>query len=225
MKGVRGMATARWGVGVMTVGLFIWSCTLPASAQTGDKISPTYKSRQEDVDGVLRYRPRMEGVDYSKPTPEEQKACTMKLIMGERPNSTGWLLLDLQGRPLRRFMDTTGEKRADGRTHTDIWTYYKDGVEVYREIDTNYNDKPDQFRWFNAGGSKWGIDANEDGKIESWRTISAEEAAQEAFAAVATRDLNRLKALLITDAEAVSLKLPEAQLAKIRDNLARAQTR
>src|SRR5262249_30319435 len=128
-------------------------------------------------------------------------------------------------RPLRRFMDTTGEKRADGRTHTDIWSYYKDGVEVYREIDTNYNDKPDQYRWFNTGGSKWGIDANEDGKIDSWRTISAEEAAQEAFAAVANRDLARLKALFISDAELTGLKLPDAHLAKIRDNLAKSQSR
>src|SRR5438045_5281667 len=101
------MANTRWGAGGLTAGLLVWGCTLPASAQTGDKLSPTYKSRPEDIDAVLRYRPRQEGVDYSRPTPEEQKACTMKLIVGERPNSTGWLLLDPQGRPLRRFMDTT----------------------------------------------------------------------------------------------------------------------
>jgi peroxiredoxin len=47
--------------------------------------------------------------------------------------------------------------------------------------------------------------------------ISSEEAAQEAYLAVIKSDLNRLKALYITEAEMQSLKLPEAQVARIRD--------
>ena len=49
----------------------------------------------------------------------------------------------------------------------DQWCYYNDGVEVYRDIDTNFNKKADQFRWLNTAGSRWGIDANEDEKIDS----------------------------------------------------------
>jgi thiol-disulfide isomerase/thioredoxin len=212
------MAKARWSAGLVTAGLLALGLCVPAPAQTGDKFSPTYKSRPEDIAGVLGYRPRQPGIDYSQPTAEEQKSCTMKLILGDRPNSTGWLMLDPQGRPLRRFFDSNGDGKID------VLSYYKDGVEVYREMDTKFNDKvpPDQYRWFNTGGSKWGVDLNQDGKIDTWRMISAEEAAQEAFLAITTRDFNRLKALFITDGEVAALKLPEAQATRIREAQARA---
>jgi thiol-disulfide isomerase/thioredoxin len=212
------MAKARWSLGLVTAGLLALGLLVPASAQTGDKFSPTYKQKQADVDGVLGYRPRQAGVDYSRPTAEEQKSLTLKVIMGDRPNSTGWLLLDPQGRPLRRFLDSNGDGDID------IWSYYKDGVEVYRDIASTYKkEKPDQFRWYNTGGSKWGVDGVGDGKISAWRMISAEEAAQEAFAAVVTRDFARLRALFITESEmATALKLPEAQVARIRDAQAKA---
>lgn len=213
------MAKAPWIAGLAAAGLLVVGMTIPASAQTGDKFSPTYKSRPEDVDAVLKYRPRQEGVDYSRPSAEEQKACTMKLILGERPNSTGWLLLDPQGRPLRRFFDSNGDQKVDQ------WSYFKDGVEVFREVDSNFNEKADQYRWLNSGGTKWGVDANEDGKIDSWRMISAEEAAQEAFLAMISKDANRLKMVMISDAEITALKLPDAQAARIRDNQAKLQAR
>jgi thiol-disulfide isomerase/thioredoxin len=218
------MVKARMAAALVTAGLTVLGTLVPASAQTGDKFSPTYKSRPEDVDAVLnQFRPRQDGVDYGKPSPEEQKACTMKLIVGEKPNTNGWLLLDPQGRPLRRFF--SNHKGSDGKNRIDVWSYYKDGVEVYREVDTDYNDKPDYYRWFNAGGSKWGVDMDQDGKIDGWRMISAEEAAQEVYLAVVTRDVARLKALLITDAELAALKLPDAYTARIRTNLAKFDAR
>ncbi len=220
------MARARWAVKLAACGLLVMAFVVPASAQTSDKFSPDYKSNPQDIAAVLQYKPRQEGIDYSIPTPEEQKACTMKLIIGDRPNSSGWLLFDPQGRPLRRFMDNTGEKRApDGRTHTDTWSYFKDGVEVYREIDTNANDKPDQFRWLNTAGTKWGIDSREVGKIDKWKVISSEEAAQEAFYAVVTKDIARFKALFISEDEIRALKLPEADASRIRDGVAKAEAK
>ena len=70
---------------------------------------------------------------------------------------------------LRRFVDTNDDNVVDQ------WSYYKDGLEVYRDIDSTFNGKADQYRWFNTGGSRWAIDANEDGVIDSWKSISAEE--------------------------------------------------
>lgn len=211
------MAKAQWSAGLLTAGLLALGCWTSASAQTGDKFSPSYKSRQEDITAVLGYRPRQEGVDYSRPGAEEQKSCTMKLIVGEKTNSTGWLLLDAQGHPLRRFFDSNGDQKID------VWSYYKDGIEVYRETASTFKaEKPDQFRWFNSNGGKFGIDMNEDLKIDTWRMISAEEVAQEAFAAVVTRDYNRLRALFITESELAALKLPEAQVARIREAQSRS---
>ena len=220
------MAVAPWGVKLVTGGLLVMAFVVPASAQTGDKFSPDYKSSPQDIAAVLGYKPRQEGIDYSIPTPDEQRGCTMKLIVGDRPKSSGWLLLDAQGRPLRRFMDNTGEIRpGENRGHTDTWSYFKDGVEIYREIDTNANDKPDQFRWLNGAGTKWGVDSREVGKIDKWRTISSEEAAQEAFYAVVTKDFVRFKALLISEEEIRGLKLPETDAAHIRDSVAKAESK
>ena len=61
-----------------------------------------------------------------------------------------------QGEILRRFADTNSDNIVDQ------WCYYLDGLEVYRDIDSNFNEKADQYRWFHTAGSRWGIDKNED---------------------------------------------------------------
>ena len=78
--------------------------------------------------------------------------------------------------------------------------YFRDGVEVYREIDSTYSGKPDQFRWLNTGGMKWGIADPSDGKIKTWKAISPEEVSQEIVAALVKQDYSRVQALMITDA-------------------------
>src|SRR5207302_6570743 len=114
---------------------------------------------------LLSVRPHQEGVPYSTPSLPEQSSCTRDLEKGK--HSSGWRVRDAQGRTLRLFVDTNG----DG--HVDVWSYYQDGVEVYREIDATFHGKPDQFRWLNTGGMKWGIDVNGDFKIDAWKIISA----------------------------------------------------
>ena len=49
----------------------------------------------------------------------------------------------------------------------------------YRDIDADFDNKADQYRWFNTGGTRWGIDKNEDGRIDFWQVISAPEVAEE----------------------------------------------
>jgi tetratricopeptide (TPR) repeat protein len=159
---------------------------------------------------ILSYKPHQEGVVYTIPTPQQQAGLKLELVTGSQPGSNGWLLVDAQGQPLRRFFDTDGDKQID------VWSYYLDGVEVYREIDSNHNKKPDQYRWLNSAGTKWGIDSKEDGKIDSWKVISAEEVSQEILQAVITKDFARFQALWITDAEMKSLELPAAEIARIQ---------
>lgn len=168
------------------------------------------------VPQMLTFKPRQQEVVLSTPTPDEYAACEVKLISG-RPGTSGWLLVDAQKRPMRRFFDSNGDKKIDQ------WSYFKDGAEVYREIDTNANDRPDQYRWLNAGGMKWGVDTDEDGKIDAWRMISAEEVGQEAFQALATRDFARLQALFLSEAEMKALKLPEDKIARLLSQQKQAQ--
>ena len=104
----------------------------------------------------------------------------------DRQTRAGWSAIR-RAQILRRFLDTNGDNDVDQ------WCYYKDGVEVYRDIDTNFNHKADQCRWLNTAGSRWGIDANEDKKIDYWKTISAEEVTAELVAAMRDRDRARFE--------------------------------
>jgi hypothetical protein len=174
---------------------------------------------------MLSIKPRQEGVLYTTPTAEEQAGCTVELVKGQGKGS-GWLLKDKAGNPLRRFFDSNDDNRID------VWSYYKDGVEVYREVDTTFTGKPDQYRWLNSGGSRWGVDETKDGRIKSWKVISPEEVSQEILQALVKRDLARLQALMITPAEVQTLGLPadmtrsideaeKAAPAKFQDTLAK----
>jgi peroxiredoxin len=200
------MSKARKASGLLAGCLLLWGAAGPALAQPS-------------VEQMLSYKPRQEGVACSTPTKEEQANCKVTLEKSTRPGASGWVLLDGQGRKLRRFFDSNGDKVID------IWSYYKDGVEVYRELSSRFDDHADQFRWLNAGGMKWGVDLNKDGRIDAWRMISAEEVAHEVFLATVARDFNRLKVLLITEPELASLKLPTAKVDAIRKQLAGAQAK
>jgi hypothetical protein len=167
---------------------------------------------------MLEFQPHQQGIVCSTPSAQEQPNCKVELIQGSKPGSTGWLLRDPQGRPLRQFFDTNGDRRVD------VLSFYLDGVEVYREIDSQFSGRVDQFRWFNSAGMRWGTSSDTEGKyrITFWKIISAEEASQEALQAVVTHDLERLKALWISEDELKSLGLPESEQARIRNILRQA---
>lgn len=181
-------------------------------AQTGVAATPQQ---------LLGYKPS-QSAEVSTPAATEIAACTVDLEEGEVQKSgrkaTAWVLKDGQGRVLRKLHDSQGLGKVD------IIAYYRDGEEAYRDIDSNVNGKMDQFRWLGPNGSKWGIDDNEDGKIDRWSAISAEEASQEILAAVIAKDVKKLDALMISDAELTALGLPAAEQARIKAKLAAAAT-
>ncbi len=139
---------------------------------------------------AMSFRPAQKGIDYEIPKKEEISKCVVKV---EKTKSTsGWIVYGPSGQILRRFIDT------DGDNVVDQWRYFQMGIEVYRDIDSNNNNNVDQSRWLNTGGSRWGVDTNEDGKIDYWKIISAEEVSKEVVSAMANKDEWKLKALLIT---------------------------
>jgi thiol-disulfide isomerase/thioredoxin len=198
---------ARWRRARLVVGCILLACVAPLAAD------PTPQQ-------LLTYRPRQEGVPYSTPAPDQVAACKVELVRGQRKGS-GWLLKDPSGQPLRLLFDSND----DGAVH--VWSYYKDGIEVYREIDTTFKKPslPDQYRWINAGGTKWGIDENHTGRITTWKAISAEEASQELLQALITRDAARFQALLLTETEIKALELPADQAARLREAVKGAPAR
>jgi Thioredoxin-like len=161
------------------------------------------------VQQMLQFKPRQDGIAITTPDADKLDACKVELIKGARKGS-GWILKDAQGNILRNFFDTNGDDKID------MWSYYKDGKEVYREVDSTFTGKPDQYRWINDGGSKWGIDETKSGKITAWKVISPEEVSQEIVAALIGKDYSRLQVLMITEAEMKALELPASEIERIR---------
>lgn len=149
------------------------------------------------------YAPTQKGVDYDTPTTAEELAkCTVTLDKGS------WVVTSPANQVLRRFTDSNGDGAPD------MYRYYHLGLEVYRDIDTNgdpktkKNTRPDQFRWMNWGGTRWGIDENEDGKIDSWKVLSAQEAARVAVEALINGDLYALNSVMVNERDIQTLRLP-----------------
>jgi hypothetical protein len=206
------MLRARVSAGLLSGCLLLWG----AAEATAQAVAPP----KPDI--FLKYRPKQEGVPYSTPDPKEVDACKVEADKGKGGKGAGWLLRDPQGRPLRRFFDSQYDGKS--RTGIDIYSYYQDGVETYREVYVNTAAEPDQthYRWLNQGGSKWGVDFNKDGKIDTWKVISPEEVSQEVVQALIKNDFARLQALMISDAELKSLDLPADLARRARDGRAGA---
>ncbi|QDS86596.1 Thiol-disulfide oxidoreductase ResA [Rosistilla ulvae] len=145
--------------------------------------------------------PVQKDVDYSRVKADEIADCRVQST--KEPGWAGWYVLSPAGDKLRRFADTNNDKQID------LWCYYLGGVEVYRDIDSDFNGKADQYRWLGTAGSRWGIDADEDGSVDSWKAISAEEATQELVRAIAAKDSQRFERLLLSSAELSQLELPK----------------
>lgn len=196
------MAKARMSAGLVASGVVaLLSITATAGA------APT-------VAQMLGFRPKQEGVAMTTPGAAELDKCKVELVKAGK--GSGWLLKDEKGEMLRRYMDTNGDNKID------VWSYYSHGQEIYREIDSNYNDKVDQYRWFTTAGTRWGIDPTEDGKVKTWKTISPEEIGQEVLQAILKRDYARFQALLISEADIKALELPAAEANRVRQSVAKA---
>ncbi|MGD9636872.1 MAG: thioredoxin, partial [Pirellulales bacterium] len=145
---------------------------------------------------ALGLTPIQPNVSFARPTKEETEASTIRAE--KQGNATAWVVRNGRGETLRRFADTNGDNVVD------LWCYYNDGLESYRDIDSDFNGKADQYRWFQTSGTRWGIDKNEDGKIDSWKVISAPEVAEELVFALKNKDRARFELLLIAPAELAS---------------------
>ncbi len=105
---------------------------------------------------VLQVTPSQEGVDYDRPKPEDVPRC--KISVKNIDGHVGWIVESPEGILLRKFLDTNGDNVVDQ------WSFYKDGVEVYRDIATKPAGKKDEFRWLNTAGTRWGVDTAGNGQ-------------------------------------------------------------
>ncbi len=153
---------------------------------------------------ALGLTPIQRDVEFDTPSKADAEKCIIKAEKNGKVS--GWVVYDPAGQPLRKFLDTNGDNKVD------LWCYYKNGVEVYRDVDSDYNGKADQYRWLGTEGVRWGLDRSESGRIDSWKIISPEEVTAEVVAALRDRDTQRFTRLLLTADELKSLGLgPDTQ--------------
>lgn len=183
-------------------GLLATFCVYGLMAAGGRAATPT-------AEQALGFKPIQRDVDYTLPSKQQLPKCTIRAEKEGR--STAWVVRDPAGEMLRRFADTNADNVVD------TWSYYRNGLEVYRDIDSNYNGKADQYRWFHTAGTRWGIDQNEDGQIDAWRVISAPEVAEELVTALRTRDPQRFQLLVVTSRELGELGLSKQQTAAMQE--------
>ncbi|QDT64525.1 redoxin domain-containing protein [Calycomorphotria hydatis] len=150
---------------------------------------------------ALSFRPTQPSVDYEMPARSDFEKCAVQVERTDK--HSGWVVLGPQGQVIRRFIDSNGDNVVDQ------WRYYNQGLEVFRDVDSNFNSKVDQFRWLNMGGTRWGLDTNEDGKVDQWKILSAEEASRVAVEAMIRGDINTLQTVLITPQDVKSLGVNE----------------
>jgi thiol-disulfide isomerase/thioredoxin len=183
-------------------------------------IQPVCGAEAPSVKLALTFRPIQRDVEIARPTETEYARCRVEVE--RRGQASGWVVLGPSGQILRRFVDTNADNVVDQ------WRYFQNGLEVYRDVDSNFNNKVDQSRWLNKAGTRWGIDTDEDGWIDRWKSISAEESCREAVMALIQQDPRRMARVLIdaSDMEALEI-VPEvaSQLSKaVADPRAQMQT-
>ena len=145
------------------------------------------------VEEALALEPKQKGVDYDRPAAGEAKRATMG--QDKVDGVAALVVRGPAGEVLRAFADTNGNRVVDR------WSYFKNGVEVYRDIDSDHDTKVDQSRWLNSGGSRWGVDTDGNGALDAWKVLSAEEATAETVAALRDRDAAAFARLLPSKAD------------------------
>ena len=192
--------------------LFIGCLVLapPLAIRSAEGANPT-------AEDALQFAPVQAGVDISVPSPAEIDRC--KIRARKEKGKSGWVIEDPSGNVLRVFLDTNGDNVVDR------WSYYKDGLEVYRDVDRNSNRKADQFCWYHTAGSRVGLDQNEDGIIDAWAAISAEEVTAEVVSALADKDAARFARLVLTADELKSLGLGPARLKELTEKIGEIKAR
>ena len=173
------MNVASWTC-LLVAGIFLFCGGQPVAAQ---------RKTAEELDQIRKALvfPSQKGVDVDTLTEQEMQSATL-----QQEGTKGYILKNAAGLTIRTLFDTDGDGQLDQ------WGFYKDGVEVYRDLDTDADKMADQMRWLNTGGTRWGCDTDKNGIIDYWRVISPEELSEEIVQALATRDLNRFLRIALT---------------------------
>ena len=163
---------------------------------------------------ALSLKPVQKDIVYERVPADRLAECKVRDI--DSKNWSGWEVFSQDGTMLRKFADTNGDKKVD------LWCYYNFGIEVYRDVDADFNGKADQYQWLGTSGTRWGLDDNEDGNIDRWRRISVEEVSAEVVASLRDISPRRFARLLATEKELRSIGLSKSKAESLASKCSRA---
>jgi hypothetical protein len=192
--------------------------------------APVLANAQYSPADILRsFAPSIPGVEYDSPADEAAvKACKVEEVLSDKKKTIGYAVRDGQGKLLRKFVDSNGKRDAKGETHLDQWSYFKDGFEVYRDVDTDEDGKANEAHWLNSGGTRVAIVDTTAGRkgyhVVSWKRISAEEASKVLVQAMLTGDLDLLATVIATSDELKSVGIPAPVADKVTKGNASLKT-
>ena len=174
-----------------------------ATAMTAGCVVTSSVQAATTMDKALSMKPIQADVNYEQVAAKDAKNYKLRDI--ERDDWAGWEVVSPDGQLLRRFADTNDDAKVD------MWCYFRYGVEVYRDVDSDFNGKADQYRWLGTEGTRWGIDKDEDTQIDGWKQISAEEASAELVMAIRDADAGRFVNLLASERDLRGIGLGKAK--------------
>ena len=191
-------------------------CLFAASLLYAATVAMPARGANPTPEQALVYVPIQKNVDFDRPSREE--VARAKVTIEKIDGHGGYVVWGPNGLVLRKFADTNGDGLVDQ------WRYYKNGLEIYRDIDSDFNKKADQYRWFHTAGSRWGIDKNEDGVVDAWKAISAEEVTAEVVSALATKDAARFARVALAPNEIAALALGREKAADLAKKISGLQS-
>ncbi|MCF0233342.1 MAG: hypothetical protein HUK22_00020 [Thermoguttaceae bacterium] len=154
---------------------------------------------------ILKQRPTQE-VEVDYPEANEVENCEVKTF--KEGNYQGVALYKPDGTTLLRVWCAPPAAKGEKATVEQI-RFFKDGQEVYRDV------LGKEARWLNVGGSRRGALGADKKTLESWISISPEEATAEIVAALATNDFARFQRVAATAADVKTLGFEGARASEI----------
>ncbi len=98
-----------------------------------------FAQKTEKLTKALSQKPLQDEVPFDTVPADKIEQCDIEEVT--RPDGKGFLVTGESGQTLRWFVDTNGDNKLDR------WCYFSQGVETYREIDSDFDKVADQFRW------------------------------------------------------------------------------
>ena len=182
--------------------------TLAAAALAA--LAPCVALAQPSAAKILQLAPTVKGVEMDAPIDKALAECKVERVVGAGKRPIGWALRDGQGQLLRRVFDNKALTDAAKPVKTNQWSYYKDGFEVYRDLDTDGDEYIDEARFLNSAGTR--VAAIKANKVVGWKRLSAEEASKVFVQGLTAPDLGLIESVLATPEDLAGLGLPKAMI-------------